>query len=372
MASQGSGAPPYRAEHVGSLLRPPELTHAFRAYRQGEIAAERFRQIQDRAIAEVVKLQEDVGLEVVTDGEFRRGSYWSHFVDAVEGLGVKQSLFKFRDDEGNEQDFTAPHVEAKVRRTRGISTEEFAYLDSVTSRTPKITMPSPPTMHFYRGREGIDDGVYADLGELFTDLAAVYRQEIAALAELGARYIQIDEVPLAMLCDADVRERLRARGEDPEALVTTYIDALNWALEDRPQGVTAGMHLCRGNFKGKYLAEGGYESVAERMFNEIAVDVFFLEYDTARAGDFAPLRHVPNPKKVILGLVSSKRPELESADELERRIDQASAFVPLERLGLSPQCGFASTVAGNPVSVEDEANKLRLIVDTARRIWGEA
>ena len=361
--------PPFRAEHVGSLLRPPELRRAFRAQRDGGVRAADFSALQDRAIEQAVALQERAGLEVVTDGEFRRGSYWSRFVERVEGLGVREAQFEFQDDSGGRRAFTAPHVEGRLRRTRGISTDEFAFLRSVTSRTTKLTMPSPPTMHFWRGPAGVEDGLYAELEPLFADLAQVYREEIAELGRMGARYVQLDEVPLAMLCDARVREAVRARGEDPDALVSTYIRAINSALAGRPANMVAALHLCRGNLKGSYLSEGSYEAVAERIFGAIEVDAFLLEFDTQRAGGFAPLRFVPEEKLAILGLVSSKRRELESPDDLMQRIDQASKVVPLGQLGLSPQCGFASTAAGNPLTLEDQEAKLRLVVDVARRVW---
>ncbi len=370
MEKQIASRPPFHAEHVGSLLRPRKLTGAFHAFAGGEMSAEKFHEIQDQAIVEVVRMQEKVGLEAVTDGEFRRGSYWGHFVEKVEGLAVAPALFSFTDAEGGSQAFTAPHVEGKVRRTQGISTDEFAFLRGATERVPKITMPSPPTMHFYRGPEGIAPGAYDGLGAFFDDLARVYREEIAALWELGARYIQMDEVPLAMLCDPRAREAVAARGEKPEALAIAYVDAINGALAQRPEGMVAGLHLCRGNFKGKYLSEGGYDEVAERLFNDIAVDAFFLEYDTPRAGDFAPLRFVPKDKWVVLGLVSSKTPALEPIDQLQRRVEEAAGYVASERLAISPQCGFASTVAGNPVTYDDEVRKLTLVVETAARIWG--
>jgi len=362
--------PPFHAEHVGSLLRPKELTQAFRSHREENLGDEEFQVIQDKAIADVVKLQEDAGLELVTDGEFRRSSYWAHFVEKVDGLGITSASFKFHDDHGHELDFTAPVAEAPVRRTRTISGDEFGYLKGVTGKTPKITMPSPPTMHFYRLGASIADGVYDSEDVYFADLANVYEEEIAALAADGCTYVQIDEVPIAMLCDPAVRDKVSAEGYDPDGLMTSYVDVLNASIDNRPDGVTVGLHLCRGNFKGHYLSEGGYETVADRLFNGINVDAFFLEYDTPRAGDFEALKYVPDNKSVVLGLVSSKTPELESKDDLKRRIDDAARHVDIARLGLSPQCGFASTVAGNPVTVDDEIAKLTLIVETAHDVWG--
>ncbi len=245
------------------------------------------------------------------------------------------------------------------------------FLRAATRLTPKLTLPSPPTMHFWRGREGVEREAYEDLDVFFTDLAAVYREEIDDLVSRGARYIQIDEVPLAMLCDEGVREKLTSTGEDPSQLITKYVELINASLSGRPSTLRVAMHLCRGNLKGKWLSEGGYEAIAERLFNEIEVDAFFLEYDTPRAGDFAPLRFVPRDKTVVLGLISTKTPQLENVDALCKRIDEASGYLQLDQLALSPQCGFASTVAGNPVGVEDEVAKLELVTAVAGQVWGE-
>lgn len=364
--------PPYRAEHVGSLLRPPELRRAFRARAAGEIDADAFRAAQDDAIAEAVRMQERVGLHGVTDGEFRRASYWAHFVEAVEGLTVKPAVYRFHDDAGEEETFLSPHVCGKLRWTRPISGAELDYLRAVTARTPKITLPSPPTMCFWRGAEGVDRQAYADRDALFADLAAVYRAELADLYDRGARYVQLDEVPLAMLCDPRVRERVRATGDDPACLARDYVTLINAALQGRPVDLTVAMHLCRGNFKGRWLAEGGYDYVAERLFDELRVDAWLLEYDTPRAGGFAPLAAVPAGKRVVLGLVSSKTPRLEDEDGLLRRIENAARYLPLEQLGVSPQCGFASAVSGNPVTADDQERKLALVVRVAERVWGSA
>ncbi len=362
--------PPFRADHVGSLLRPRELREAFQNFNRGSLDAAAFRAIQDRCSRDVVAIQESAGLQSITDGEFRRGSYWSHFVEAIEGLTVKESLFKFRDAGGATTDFTAPHVAGRLRRTHSASGAAFSFLKGVTVRTPKVTMPSPSTMHFWRGPAGIETGAYPDTEEFFADLARIYREEIAELAALGATWIQLDEVPLAMLCDPDVRASVKARGEDPDRLTSIYIRAINDAIRDRPPSMAIAMHLCRGNYKGKWVSEGGYDAVAERLFNEAGVDAYLLEYDTPRAGDFAPLRFVPPGKVVVLGLISSKTPVLEERATLRRRIDEASRTIPIEQLAISPQCGFASTVAGNPLSEDDERAKLSLVVETAREIWG--
>ncbi|MCW5771754.1 MAG: 5-methyltetrahydropteroyltriglutamate--homocysteine S-methyltransferase [Rhodospirillaceae bacterium] len=365
--------PPFRADHIGSLLRPKDLTQAYRARSEGKMTEAELAAARDEAVRKVVALQQDLGLKVVTDGEFRRASYWSHWIDAIEGLSVGESLFKFHDERGNEQTFICPVCKGKLKKTSPISTEEFKFLKSVATAEPKITMPSPSTFHFWRGRRGLEGSPYATAEAFFDDLCAIYRQEIADLAALGCRYVQLDEVALIMLADPDVRAKVKARGEDdPDALISLYIKAMNDAVRDRPEGMTVAMHICRGNFKGKWMAEAGYDAIAARVFREVDVDAFALEYDTARAGDFKPLAEVPKGKSVILGLVSTKTPDLESADALVKRIEDAARYVPKDHLCLSPQCGFASTVAGNPVTIEDEEKKLKLIVDVAKKVWGEA
>jgi 5-methyltetrahydropteroyltriglutamate--homocysteine methyltransferase len=373
MQIRPTGRPPFRADHIGSLLRPAPLRQAFRERAAGELDDAGFRRIQDESVAAVMRLQQEAGLAVVTDGEFRRGSYWSRFVERTQGLAVRDAAFKFRDDHGHEQAFTAPYVTGKVKRQQPITLDEFTFLrEQAGNSVPKITMPSPSTMHFYRGRQYADPGIYADAGAFFRDLAGVYRQEIAELAEAGCRYVQLDEVALAMLCDSAARDRAKADGADPDTLAGMYVDAINQAVAGRPADMVVGVHMCRGNFKGKYLAEGGYESVAERLFAGADVNHFLLEFDTPRAGDFTPLRLVPKGKGVVLGLVSSKTAALEPLDLLKRRIDEASRHIDLDRLAVSPQCGFASTVAGNPVTEADERAKLRRVVETADAVWGSA
>ena len=370
MPITADGRPPFRADHIGSLLRPANLRHAFRDHAEKKISDAEFTRIQDAAIRDVVKLQEGVGLKMVTDGEFRRTSYWARFVSLTEGLTVKEAMFKFHDDHGHEQDFTAPHVAGRVRRSGPIALDEFTFVKGVTAAVPKITMPSPSTMHFYRWSHYADAGIYADAKEFFADLGKVYQQEIAGLAAAGARYVQLDEVALAMLCDPAARDRVKAAGGEPDALVDLYVEAINEAVKNRPSGMVVGVHMCRGNYKGKYLAEGGYDSIADKLFNKADVNHFLLEYDTPRAGDFAPLRMMPKNKGVVLGLVSSKLAQLESIDALKRRADEAAKYVDPARLAISPQCGFASTMGGNPVTEADEAAKLRLCVEAARKIWG--
>jgi 5-methyltetrahydropteroyltriglutamate--homocysteine methyltransferase len=369
MALHGTGRPPFRADHVGSLLRPQALRQAFRRHAAGEIGDAEFNALQDRCIRDVIALQEGVGLQVATDGEFRRGSYWGRFVERIDGFAIKPALFKFRNDEGHEVEFTAPYATAKIARRRPLALDEYEFLQGVTRVTGKITLPAPSTMHFYRCSDFADRAAYSSIEAFFTDLAAVFKEEIEELAAAGCRYIQFDEVAVALLCDPGIREQVSRAGSDPDALVELYIESINDAVAACPAEVKIGVHMCRGNFKGHYLGAGGYESVAERFFAQTNVNHFLLEYDTPRAGDFAPLRFVPKEKGVVLGLVSSKTPVLESLDELERRTETATRYIDLDRLAIGPQCGFASTVAGNPVTESDERAKLALIVDAADRIW---
>jgi 5-methyltetrahydropteroyltriglutamate--homocysteine methyltransferase len=367
--SLAKGRPPFRADHVGSLLRPSALRQAFKQHLNGSLGDAEFSRIQDNSIRDVVRLQEEAGLQIVTDGEFRRGSYWSRFVEGIEGFEIRKAIFKFRDDRGHEVEFTAPHVVAPVRRRAPLALDEFEFLRKTTTVTPKITLPSPSTMHFYRCSDYAEPGIYKSAKAFFADVGKIFREEIADLAKAGCRYVQIDEVAIALLCDPAIRERVSGVGADPEELVDLYIDALNQAVEGCPPDVVIGVHMCRGNFKGHYLSEGGYESVAERFFTRTRVNHFLLEFDTPRAGDFKPLRFVPEGKGVVLGLISSKTPQLESIDLLKRRTDEATKFISLDRLAISPQCGFASTVAGNPVTEADERAKLALVVQAADAIW---
>ena len=370
MDMKASGRPPFRADHIGSLLRPPKLRQAFRAHAARQLPEADFRAAQDAAIRDVVKLQESCGLQVVTDGEFRRISYWEKFVRLTRGLEVKDAVFRFHDEHGHESDFTAPYVTAKVGRTEPIALDEFDFLKKCSSLTGKVTMPSPSTMHFYRFTQYGDPGIYASAQEFFADLGRVYRDEIADLAKAGCRYVQLDEVALAVLCDPAAQAKVRAAGADPEGLVDLYVDAINEAVKGRPAGMAIGIHMCRGNYKGMYLSEGGYTSIAEKLFNRADVNHFLLEFDTPRAGDFAPLALMPKSKGVVLGMVSSKVPQLESIDSLRRRAGEAAKYVDPAQCAISPQCGFASTMGGNPVTEDDERAKLRLCVEAARAIWG--
>ncbi len=370
MPVRPTGRPPFRADHVGSLLRPAALREAFRRHAAGQIDDAEFGRIQDGCIRDVVALQQECGLEVVTDGEFRRGSYWGRFVERTDGFEIRKAIFTFRDDRGHEAEFTAPYAAGKISRARPLALDEIEFLRDATSVTAKITLPSPSTMHFYRCTDFADRAVYPDVERFFADLATIFRQEVAGLVAAGCRYVQIDEVAIALLCDPAIRERVTGVGADPDGLVDLYVDAINQAVADCPADVVIGVHMCRGNFKGHYLGAGGYESVAERFFAGTRANHFLLEYDTPRAGDFQPLRFVPPGKGVVLGLVSSKTPMLESLDGLRRRAEEAARYIDLDRLAISPQCGFASSAAGNPLTEADERAKLRLVVEAARAIWG--
>ena len=348
---------PARADHIGSLLRPKKLREAFRS-----LAGEALRAAQDDAIREVVRLQRDCGLEVITDGEFRRASYWEKFVRLTHGLEVRDAALTFHDAQGRESKFTAPYVSGKVSRAEPITLDELGFGNN------KITMPAPSTMHFYRFTDW--GSAYENAEQFFRDLGKVYQAEIADLAKAGCKYVQLDEVAIAILCDPAARGKVKANGGDPDRLVGLYIEAINQAVQGRPKGMAIGVHVCRGNYKGMYLSEGGYDSVAERFFGRTRVNHFLLEFDTPRAGGFAPLRFVPKDKGVVLGLVSSKTPVLERIEDLKERAGEAARYVEPERLAISPQCGFASTMGGNPLTEDDERAKLALCVEAARAIWG--
>jgi 5-methyltetrahydropteroyltriglutamate--homocysteine methyltransferase len=364
------GRPPFRADHVGSLLRPVTLRQAFRRHTADEMGDAEFKQLQDQIIRDVVGMQAQTGLHVVTDGEFRRGSYWGRFVERTSGFVIKPASFKFRNDAGHEVEFTAPYAKENIKRVQPLALDEYIFLRDVTKLTAKITIPAPSTMHFYRCNDFAEKSAYSDTDLFFADLAAIYREEIGDLAKAGCRYIQLDEVAVALLCDPAVRDQIIRTGNDPDALVDLYVDSINHAVAACPSDVVIGVHMCRGNFKGHYLGAGGYSSVAERFFSNTNVNHFLLEYDTPRAGDFEPLRFVPKDKGVVLGLVSSKTPVLESLETLKRRTDEATRYIDLDRLAISPQCGFASTVAGNPLTEDDQRAKLTLVVKAAQAIWG--
>jgi len=364
-----SSRPPFRADHVGSLLRPKALRDAFKEFQAGTLPESDFKTIQDDAIRNAVKLQEDTGFTLVTDGEYRRASYWARFVERTHGLSVKPALYRFHDDHGQQLEFTAPYVEDRVHRTQPVAVDEVRFLAGITKSVVKVTLPAPSTMHFWRGNQYASEGVYADPRAFFHDLGKVYQDEIRECAQAGAQYVQLDEVALVMLCDEETRQRLRAEGQDPQELVDLYVDAINEAVANRPPDLLVGVHVCRGNFKGRYLAEGGYDLIAERLLQGARVDHFLLEYDTPRAGDFGPLRYLPAEKGAVLGLITTKSGPLESLDDLKRRVDEASTHANIERLGIGPQCGFASTVAGNPLTEDEMRAKLQLVIEASRTIW---
>jgi len=356
-----------RADHIGSLLRPRNLREAFRRHSTGQLTQGELRAAQDEAIRHVVKLQHDCGMEIITDGEFRRISYWEKFVRLTEGLEVRDAVFTFHDAEGHESKFTAPYVNGKVHRGAPITLDEFDFISKLADGTAKVTLPAPSTMHFYRFNDW--GSAYQDAAAFFSDLGRVYQEEITQLAQAGCRYVQLDEVAVAILCDPAARAKVRAAGEDPDRLVDLYIDAINHAVRNKPPQLTIGVHVCRGNYKGMYLSEGGYDSVAEKFFGRTNVERFLLEFDTPRAGGFEALRFVPKDKEVVLGLVSSKTPALESLSLLQRRAEEASRYVDMSHLAISPQCGFASTMGGNPVTEGDQRAKLELCVRAAQTIW---
>jgi 5-methyltetrahydropteroyltriglutamate--homocysteine methyltransferase len=371
-ATKTRATPPFRADHVGSFLRPKMLLDAREQFRAGTINADQLRRVEDEAIRAIVKFQEDLGLRGITDGEYRRTYFHIDFLTRLEGVETKGGIHvRFHSAKG-EVDFEPPvmQVTGKVRHTRPIQRADFEFLHSVTSRTPKVTIPSPTMLHFRGGRNAISRDAYPDLDAFYADVAAAYADELQSLGEAGCTYVQFDDTNLAYLCDEKMRDGARQRGDDPNELPRRYAKLINAAIANRPRGMTVCIHLCRGNFKSAWAAEGGYEPVAEVLFNELAVDGYFLEYDDPRSGDFAPLRHVPKGKIVVLGLVSTKVGQLESKDELKRRIDAAARLVPLDQLCLSPQCGFSSTVHGNDIAFESQTAKLRLVIETAREVWG--
>jgi 5-methyltetrahydropteroyltriglutamate--homocysteine methyltransferase len=367
--------PPFRADHVGSLLRPQYLLEAREQRKRNEISAGELAQLEDRAIREAVKMQEDLGLRVATDGEFRRTLWHVDFLSSFANVAVVAGKIKvkFHTHEGDvERTPSTLAVTGRLARPRPIFVDHFKFLKAVSRATPKLTIPSPAILHFRGGREGIDRSAYPDMDGFYADLARVYREEVKDLADAGCRYLQIDETNFAYLCDPKLREEVKKVGEDPEALPRTYARLINGVISDKPSDMAVCMHICRGNFEGAWLAEGGYEPVAEVLFNEIGVTGYFLEYDSARAGGFEPLRFVPKGKTVVLGLVTTKSGRLEAKDELKRRIEEAARYVPLEQLALSPQCGFASSERGNKLTIDEEMKKLRLVVETAREVWGSA
>ena len=364
----GATRPPFRADHVGSLLRPAELQAARARAARGEIDRAALRAVEDQAIRSAVALQESVGLQSITDGEFRRDWWHIDFLRGFDGVETSTQSFGVKFEGADEQP-PLMKVTGKIRRTKPSMLDHFQFLKSATTRTAKFCLPSPVMLHA-RGDRPTLKATYPNLDEFWSDLTAAYREEIRALCQAGCTYLQIDDTTVAMMCDPKVREQVTKLGDDPERLPGLYADQVNAALRDVPGGVTVAIHTCRGNFKSTWMASGGYDPVAETVFTRMNVNAFFLEYDTDRAGGFEPLRFVPKGKTVVLGLISSKVPALESKDALKRRIESAAKYVPLDQLALSTQCGFSSTVAGNKLTVEEQAAKLRLVVEVAREVWG--
>jgi 5-methyltetrahydropteroyltriglutamate--homocysteine methyltransferase len=369
----GTSRPPFRAEHVGSLLRPKSLLVAREDYARGVITGDQLRQIEDDAIRDAVRMQEDIGLQGVTDGEMRRGSWHMDFLYQIGGVTKAQdsTQIRFNNEAGGTQ-FTpaALRVTGKLQLTHTIFGEDFLFLKSVAKATPKLTIPAPSLINYRGGRAAIDEGVYPDMDVFWHDVGEVFAEEVKALGALGCTYLQIDDTSLAYLNDPKQREYITQMGGAGDRQHLTYIESFNAAVSKKPADMVVCSHMCRGNFRSSWVASGGYDYVAEALFTQLNVDGFFLEYDDERSGGFAPLRFVPKNKYVILGLVTSKRGELESKDHLKRRLDEAAKFIPLDQLCLSPQCGFSSTVDGNSLTVEQQMAKMRLVVDTAREVWG--
>jgi 5-methyltetrahydropteroyltriglutamate--homocysteine methyltransferase len=366
--------PPFRADHVGSLLRPERLKAARERAEKGEISRAELRKLEDDCIREVIALQESAGLQSITDGELRRAFWHVDFLTGFEGIAWTHSDYAvaFKGADGKTMHTsTMLVVTDKVRRAKPIMVDDFVFVKSATSRTAKVCIPSPTYLHMRGGRKVIDAKAYPDIEEFWADIVAAYRAEIADLKAAGCRYLQLDDVSFANLCDSGIQEQVRRDGEDPIRLADRYADVVNAIVADRGD-MTITMHTCRGNAMSMWMAEGGYGPIAETVFGKVDVDGLFLEYDSERAGGFEPLRFVPKSKKVVLGLVSSKVPELEAKDALKRRIDEAARHVPLENLCISPQCGFASTHHGNRVTEEDERRKLALCVEVADEVWGNA
>jgi len=364
--------PPFRADQVGSLLRPTELKKARQDFKNGKITAQNLKAVEDREIRRAIALQESAGLQGITDGEFRRAFWHVDFLTGFEGIVATQGQYalKFHGEGGAESETRSMMVvNGKVKRTKPVMVDAFGFLKGNTSGTAKLCIPAPTYMHMRGGRRIVDAKAYPELEEFWADITRAYQEEIADLAKAGCTYLQIDDVSFATLCDEGIRAQVRRDGEDPDKLPAFYASVISGLLKNKPAGMGVTMHTCRGNHASMWMAEGGYDPVAEGIF-QTAVDGFFLEYDTSRAGGFEPLRFLPRGKKVVLGLVSTKTPVLEKKDALKKRIDEASKYVPLENLCLSPQCGFASSEVGNKLSEDDEKRKLELVVQVAAEVWG--
>jgi 5-methyltetrahydropteroyltriglutamate--homocysteine methyltransferase len=360
--------PPFKADQVGSLLRPAWLAEARARWKAGSIDAAALRDTEDRAIREAVQRQQDIGLQGITDGEFRRDWWHLDFLGQLDGVQLRENPGPKFQIAGQSEQPPIATVTGRIACSRPIMAEHFAFLKSVTAATPKMTIPSPSMLHLRGGRAAISQDIYPDLDAFWDDVAAAYRTAIRHLADAGCRYLQLDDITFAYLCDPKIQANCRANGDDPMALPRRYAQTINAALQDRPADMTVTIHTCRGNFKSAWVAEGGYDPVVEAMFST-EVDGYFMEFDNARAGGFEPLRALPKGKTVVLGLVTTKLGELESKDDLKRRIDEAARIVPLEQLALSPQCGFSSTHHGNALSMDDQWRKLERVVEVAREIW---
>jgi 5-methyltetrahydropteroyltriglutamate--homocysteine methyltransferase len=370
--------PANAVDHVGSLRRPPELVQAWRDWEAGKLPADKLRDVQDKAIREAVAMQERLGLPVVSDGEFRRGGWSRGFLNAVDGFEFRASKLTFRNDDGVSTASPAPVASRKIERKQPIVTDDFKFLKSIAKNRVKVTMPTPSHMHFGQFKDAVDRKVYPSDDGYWDDMIAVFQNEMREVYDAGCRYLQLDEVPLALLCDKNIRALAVSEGDDPDKLVSLYIDVLNRAVANRPADLTIGMHLCRGNMEGLWMGDGGYAPIAEALFNRADVDAFLLEYDSARAGDFAPLRHLPAGKRAYLGIVSTKNPELESIDALLRRIDDAQKYAPMDRLGICPQCGFSSAamskfaILPSKVTTDIQTLKIERLVEAGQRAWGHA
>jgi 5-methyltetrahydropteroyltriglutamate--homocysteine methyltransferase len=367
--------PPFRADHVGSLLRPPELLRAREDHAAGRVDAVELRALEDEAIRGLVQMQEDVGLRSATDGELRRATWHMDFIYQLDGITHEAGHLRvkfFNPDGEIEWTPAALHVAGRLGVSKTIFGDDFRFLqETVTSAVPKLTIPSPSMVHYRGGKAAIDESVYSDVDSFWADLTAAYREEVRRLGELGCTYLQLDDTSLAYLNDPHQREYVASIGGDPDRQHVEYIRHINEALASRPDGMAVTTHMCRGNFRSSWAASGDYEFVAEALFDQLAVDGFFMEWDDERSGGFAPLRFLPRDKVVVLGLVTTKRGELETKDELKRRIEEASAYVDVDQLCLSPQCGFSSTLEGNALTAEEQAAKLRLVVEVADEVWGD-
>ena len=363
----------FRVEHVGSFLRPERLLQAARGHKAGKVNDAEFKQVQDDCIRDIVAFQESLGLPTITDGEFRRRSWSAGFIDAIEGFGLRDGTLTFRNESSVIGVAASPYAKTALKRKQRIVSDDYRFLKSVVKRgVPKVTIAAPDVMHYFLGPKSFDAPVYRDREAYFADLVRIYRDEVQDLASAGCAYLQLDDTALPCNCDPHAREDVKARGEDPDELTERYARLLNDSIAGKPAGMTVGIHVCRGNLKGAWMAEGGYEPIAEALFNRINASFYCLEYDTPRAGDFAPLRHLPRGKRVILGLVSTKTPVLESKEHLKRQIDAAAKHLPMEQLGIGPQCGFSSGGGGGqPITQDDTRRKLELLLQVSREVWGD-